>query len=112
MEWIKTANPIIFKEQFYIYRDTSLLNWDYIQSLIDVSDQLNELFIHTDPDRIAELLLLGYNTIIDTLTPKVRKHIKKKPDFRRSPKTINLFTKIQTQFHIAKTANSNGEWRL
>ena len=77
LTWTINVNPDVFKEQFYAYRDFSLLNWENIEPLIALCEPLQELFQFTDPDEIASHLLLGYNSIIDTISPQSRRQIQK-----------------------------------
>ena len=82
-----------------------------LMSLIALCEPLQELFQHSDPEAIASLLLEGYNSIIDTISPEVRKQVKSSRKFKQSEKTIAIQEKIQLLFAQAKMTGLTEDWR-
>ena len=57
------------QEQFYITRNWKLINSNALMNRIENNENLANIFSHTDPDTIANIIITEMNIILDSIAP-------------------------------------------
>ena len=106
------VNCIRAKPQFGRNQDTSQLNSENLMSKIEESDVLEKIFQKTDPDEIAEYIVLELNRIIEELAPSRIVQVKHNFEPWENEETREVLREANEQLSIAIQYNRVEEWRL